>query len=156
MVKIIDCDLFQSGAEVICHQVNCRGNMGHGIAKQVRERFPHVYDAYKKVCDDANNNHELLLGTVCDVPVSDKKGAAIICNLFGQDNYSGSGFSFTDYDALRKCLEIVRKKYKNKRIALPYRMSSSVAGGRWSIVEGIILDVLGDMDVTLCRLKDAE
>jgi len=156
MVKIIDCNLFEAGAEVICHQVNCRGNMGHGIAKQVRECYPQVYDAYKKLCDDTNYNHEMLLGNICCVPVSKGKDAVIICNMFGQNNYSGSGFSFTDYEALRMCLEKVREKYKDKRIALPYRMSSSVAGGRWSIVEDIILDVLGDMDVTICRLKTSE
>lgn len=33
---------------VVCHQVNCKGVMGAGLAKQIREKHPEVYEAYKK------------------------------------------------------------------------------------------------------------
>lgn len=36
---------------VVCHQVNCMGVMGAGLAKQVRNRYPGVYRAYKELCD---------------------------------------------------------------------------------------------------------
>jgi len=154
MVKIIDCNLFDSGAEVILHQVNCKGAMGSGVAKQVRDRYPQVYDVYKRHCKVMNFDHTVLLGTTCDVAVSEKGEPVVICNLFGQDNYIGSGFCFTDYNALRKALEKVKEKYGDKRIALPYRMSCSLAGGEWRAVEEIILDVLGGSDVTICRYKE--
>lgn len=31
---------------IICHQVNCLGIMGAGLAKQIREKFPCVYQMY--------------------------------------------------------------------------------------------------------------
>ena len=153
MIKIIDCNLFECGAEVICHQVNCKDNMDNGIAKQVKERFPRVYGAYKKMCGDADNSREVLLGKISDVAVSDDKNALIVCSLFGQDTYAGSGFAFADYQALRTCLEQVRDKYKTKKIAIPYRMSCSLAGGDWRIVEEIILDVFKDTEITVCRFS---
>ena len=35
MLKIIDGDIFASGADIIAHQTNCQGVMGSGVAKQV-------------------------------------------------------------------------------------------------------------------------
>ena len=37
--------------DVICHQVNCQGKMASGIAKQIRNTYPQVYDAYKAKYD---------------------------------------------------------------------------------------------------------
>ena len=45
-IKIIDGDLFTTNAKIICHQVNCQGEMNTGVAQQVREKFPHVYEEY--------------------------------------------------------------------------------------------------------------
>jgi len=131
--------------------------MEHGVAKQVRARWPQVFDAYKAECKAALNNKDLLLGHVCDVAVSDGGKSFIICNLFGQDNYhTGKLFCFTDYIALRKCLAKVKATHSGKSIALPYRMSCSLAGGDWRVVEEIILDELKGCDVTICRYKGNE
>ena len=40
MIKIIDGDLLKSGADIICHQVNCSNAMNSGVAKQIREKAP--------------------------------------------------------------------------------------------------------------------
>ncbi|MCL2061790.1 MAG: macro domain-containing protein [Firmicutes bacterium] len=154
MIKIMNGNLLESGAEVICHQVNCKGAMDAGIAKQIKIKYPKVFEVYQKVCADAGYDHAKLLGTICDVPVEKGKNSLIICNLFGQDNYQGSGFCFTDYNALRAALEKVKENHGNKKIALPYRMSCSLAGGDWRVVEEIILDAFGnDCDVTIYRMK---
>ena len=54
MVSHINGDLLKVQKElnldVICHQVNCQGVMGSGIAKQIRDTYPIVYDNYKKKC----------------------------------------------------------------------------------------------------------
>ena len=42
MIKHIKCDIFESGADLILHQVNCQGAMNSGVAKQVREKYPNV------------------------------------------------------------------------------------------------------------------
>ena len=38
MVTIHEGDLLASNCEVICHQTNCMGAMGSGIAKAIRAR----------------------------------------------------------------------------------------------------------------------
>ena len=48
MIKIIDGNLFDSKAQIICHQCNCQGVMGSGVAAEVKRRYPHVYKAYRK------------------------------------------------------------------------------------------------------------
>lgn len=42
-LKEINGNLFDSKADVLCHQVNTYGVMGAGIALEVRKRFPGVY-----------------------------------------------------------------------------------------------------------------
>ena len=149
MIKIIDCNLFDIDAEVICHQVNCIGTMMGSVAGQVRERFPEVFEVYRQLCESVGVPRSLL-GTLCDVPVLRNGKTVVICSLFEQDSYP-NGVCFTDYDALAVSLGKVREKYGDKRIAMPYRMSCSLAGGDWRIIEKIILDTFGGCDVTLCR-----
>ena len=63
MIKVINGDLFSSTARFIVHQVNCQGKMGSGVALQVKQKFPHVYDEYKKFC-----SHNML-GHIQIVPI---------------------------------------------------------------------------------------
>ena len=39
-------DLLESECDYICHQVNCMGKMNSGIAKQIREKWPIVFQNY--------------------------------------------------------------------------------------------------------------
>ena len=78
MITHIKCDIFESGADIICHQVNCQGVMGSGIAKQVREKYPWVYAYYKDLC----NEHEFnVLGAIQEVYINETQE---IVNIFGQ------------------------------------------------------------------------
>ena len=148
MIKHIKCDIFESGADVICHQVNCQGVMGSGIAKQVRERYPEVYKRYKIVCDCDNYP----LGNVLFVSVDNNKD---IANLFAQDKYGYNGSLYTDYDALKKCLIEINNTYinTNKTIAFPYLMSCARGGGDWNVVYKMIEDVFKDYDgdILICE-----
>ena len=101
MIKHIKCDIFESGANVICHQVNCQGVMGSGIAKQVREKYPEVYKQYKILCDYVKNNpNKRLLGSRQFIEVSKNK---YIVNLFAQENYGYDGKRYTNYEAFLSC-----------------------------------------------------
>ena len=50
-IKEVRGDLLAYDAKVRCHQVNCRGVMGAGLAKQVKEKYPEAYEQYKALCD---------------------------------------------------------------------------------------------------------
>ena len=47
MVKVVYGNLLDSSAKYICHQVNCKGVMGSGVAKQIKEKWPSVFRRYK-------------------------------------------------------------------------------------------------------------
>ena len=62
MVNYVKGNLLDSDCDYICHQVNCQGVMGSGIARQIRERWPRVYDGYKNFCKYVGSDS--LLGKV--------------------------------------------------------------------------------------------
>lgn len=136
---------------IICHQVNCLGIMGAGLAKQIREKFPLVYQMYKQHCDLVVDK-KVLLGDVLALPVVYKGYEFTIANLFGQEDI-GTGKCYTDYDALRKALQIVRciatplPARPLWRVRIPYMMGCGLAGGNWDVVRAIIQEELVDYGI---------
>lgn len=154
MIKHIQCDIFESGADVILHQVNCQGVMGSGVARQVRKKFPGVYNAYKTLCNMMPNRTQLL-GKVQQVRLL--TSGKFIANLFAQENYGRDGKCYTDYNALKRCLQSVRNypMFDNQTVAIPYLMGCDRAGGDWNIVYKMIEDIFSDSDMTvlICEYK---
>lgn len=151
MVKYVCCDIFDSGAEIICHQVNCRGAMNSGVAKQVRQKYPEVYSAYKDFFESAKKSSRKLLGEYQAVPVNDK---LVIINMFSQDAFGYDGACYTDYDAIAKCLSGISQDFNGRTIALPYRIGCCRGGGDWSKVSQIIENAFGNSECTvlICKL----
>lgn len=124
MIEIIEGNLFDTDAKFICHQVNCMGKMGSGVALQVRQRFPHVYEEYKRVASSD------MLGKVQIVPVKPKyigydcgsiaipSNEQWICNFFAQDNYGYDGKQYTSLEALESVLELCVGKHMKGTIIL--------------------------------------
>ena len=152
MIKHIKCDIFESGADVICHQVNCQGVMGGGLAKQVREKYPRIFEFYKNRCDDARNKKSLL-GVVQFASIGDGRH---IANLFAQETFGYDDKCYTDYKALKTCLTTVRDAPAKKDvIAIPYMIGCGLARGDWNVVYNIIQEVFEDseIEVLICEYK---
>lgn len=153
MIKIIDGDLLESGADIICHQVNCQGKMNSGVAKQIRLKYPEVFEEYMRLCNARNPKD--LLGYA--QRVSTKYGLPSIYNLFAQYNYGYDGAQYTDINALRKALEQVYKVVKSiditgLRVAMPYKIGCVRGGADWNEVYSMIEEIFTDIDVELWRL----
>ena len=150
MVKIRVGNLLNAKEDVICHQVNCQGVMGSGVAKAIREKWPEVYESYR-ACVDIND-HELL-GNVLIVPIN--CGFQSVANMFAQNLYGYDGNRYTSYDAFYKCLEEIRDGVtRHCSIAFPYNIGSDRGGASWKVIYAMICDVLGDRDVTIYKLED--
>ena len=151
MIKHIKCDIFESGADVILHQVNCQGVMGSGVARQVKDKYPHVFRYYKMVCNSAETKKRLL-GTALMVEIED--GNHYIGNLFAQENFGYDGKCYTDYEALkeslRRSISTVDLNHK-PIIAIPYLMGCHRGGGDWNIVYKMIEEIFQDYDVLICE-----
>lgn len=50
MITWTEGDLFGCGIPALAHGVNCKGVMGAGIAVQFRNRWPLMYESYRKRC----------------------------------------------------------------------------------------------------------
>lgn len=142
MIKYKKGDLLKSGCHFICHQVNCQGVMGSGLALAIKNKFPRVYTEYKGFCAEAKKSSDLL-GSNQYVLVGPK---TIVVNMFAQDNY-GLDKRHTDYESLRCCLKMlsvlnVPEKFDEKdiqvRIGIPYKLGCARGGGDWNIVITII------------------
>lgn len=137
-IKIIDGDLFNTTAPFLCHQVNCQGKMGSGVAKQVRAKYPAAYRQYMCLCNDKSPSE--LLGHAQFVYGTDK----IVINMFAQNRYGYDGHRYTDYSAFASCLhEIVKKVVPGETIAMPYNIGCGLAGGDWNTVYSLIEKILG-------------
>ena len=99
MIRVINGDLLEADSTFICHQVNCRGVMGSGVAKAIRDKYPEVYTQYKRFCSQYKGD---LLGRVQYVPDRYWEDCS---QSVAQENFGYAGKCYTDYDALRKCLE---------------------------------------------------
>lgn len=146
MIKYINGDVLESGADVILHQVNCMGVMGSGVAKQVREKYPHVYDQYHYRCSLFKDDPSCLLGQIQSIKVDKNK---YVVNLFGQLDYGRAKKRYTEYYALRTGFKHVNFVFSGKSIAIPYRMGCGLGGGDWDTVYKIICEELTDCDVLI-------
>lgn len=152
MIKIIEGNLFDSKAQIICHQVNACGVMGSGVAKEVRERYPTVYGAYRNEYEKGN----LKLGIVI---YATAKKDQVIANMCAQDKFGYDGKLYTNYVALQECFNnVVSYAYSafdiKPTIALPYKMSCDRGGGKWDIVYQMIENTFKDFDVEIWKLKE--
>lgn len=149
MVREICGDLICSTAEIIVHQVNCKGVMGAGVAKQIRKKLINEkqYLCYQKICKE--NSAKELLGRNLYMQINDNQ---IVANLFGENIPTGRGVD-TNYVALERCFVALRNYAEEKEIgtiAIPGYIGCGLAGGDWNYVfSEIILKVFGKAN---CKL----
>ena len=123
---------------IICHQVNCQLVMGAGLAKQIRDKYPHVYSEYRAMQGYAVNDR---LG-LCQI-VEVKPKTLYVANLFGQFHFRPRNIRHTDYGALAKALRDLANWRRNNcppnfPIWIPFKMGCGLAGGDWNEVEALI------------------
>ncbi len=162
-IKIENSDLTTSKADIICHQVNCQGKMGSGVAKAIKEKFPTAYNMYMDIC----LNRQGTLGAVQMVRIPNMErnnwGDQYVANMFAQYRYGYDGARYTEYEAFYNCLEDIRQFAKEhsivKTIAFPYRIGCDRGGANWKIIFTMIYEVFKDTDfnieiVSLGEIKD--
>ena len=65
MIKTVYGNILDATEDIICHQVNCQGVMGAGVAKALYQRWPIVKGAYQRFCQvESLGEPQNLLGKV--------------------------------------------------------------------------------------------
>lgn len=151
MVTFHNGNILDSGADVICHQVNCQGAMNSGVAKAVRQKWPKVYTEYHECAKDIDigfGDMQLswthMFGHIQSVLIPKDKGFQIVINMFAQNGYGYDGKRYTSYDAFWSCLgEIKKSVAPGTTVAFPARIGCVRGGASWNVILKMIEEVLG-------------
>ena len=133
MVELIEqSNLLDIKSGIICHQVNCIGVMGAGLAFQVKNKWPIVYKKYKEDCKQFMTHPEMMLGHVLDVMV---EPTLVVANCYGQVFPSSVGKQ-TDYDSWNTMFAKLQDlgNYFSLDLHFPYMMGCGLAGGDWNVM----------------------
>jgi O-acetyl-ADP-ribose deacetylase (regulator of RNase III) len=162
MIHYVVGDLLESDCNVMVHCCNCFCAFGAGIALQIRHKFPEAYEADQ----NTTRGDMAKLGTyemVSCVDRSQRHGDVTVVNLYGQYNYGGRGVKRggrqVDYVALERAIGGLANQLESWRdrpkIGMP-RLGCGLAGGKWSVVGGILLRNFKDQDIYVYDLRDPE
>ena len=120
---------------ILVQQVNCKNEMGAGLAKAIYEQCPQVKEDYHNSFKD--KSPEDLFGTYRLIDTdSDLK----IANLYTQFDFADSskpetmGKKYTDVDKLINIIQKLSNDYPDETIYIPYRIGCGLAGGDWNEV----------------------
>jgi O-acetyl-ADP-ribose deacetylase (regulator of RNase III) len=133
------------GVKLIAHVVNDRGGWGRGFVLAISERWPGPEEAYRAWFRDRAGN-DFGLGAVQVVQV---EPLVWVANMVAQHGIAGgSQGPPIRYDAVETCLERVADVAVELGASahLP-RIGCGLAGGRWELIEPIILRTLCARDV---------
>ena len=130
--------------DYICHQVNCCGVMGSGIAYKIREKYPVVYNKYKDWYIGAEkcplNENKQMFGHIQVIEVEPELS---IVNLAAQRYYGNDGKRYTSYDAFWTCLNELKEKVPTgSKIGFPGYIGCGLGGANWPIIYSMIWEVL--------------
>jgi O-acetyl-ADP-ribose deacetylase (regulator of RNase III) len=167
MIHYVNDNLLNSKCDYICHQVNCQGVMGSGIAKAIRDKWPIVYEEYKNWykhwetiayddyggCEDMPSPSELMLGQIQIVNIADDQS---VINMASQQYYGYDGRRYTSYDAFWNCLGLIKKNIpEGSMIGFPYKIGCCRGGANWSVIETMIKEMLGkDYNVFIYKIGE--
>jgi O-acetyl-ADP-ribose deacetylase (regulator of RNase III) len=121
-------DLAEAGEfDVVVQGCNCFNTMGGGIAREIRERYPHVAEADAETVRGDYN--KLGNWTECD---AGEKNRFTVINAYTQYNMS-QGTDVFEYTAFELILQKLVRLYGNYSIGLPY-IGMGLAGGDKDII----------------------
>lgn len=156
MIKYINGNILDAPENIIVHQVNCKGVMGAGLAKQLVREYPLILGPYKQMC---NTKGEGCLGEAQLIQVSalpPKSNHKFVANLFGQNNYGRiPDIVYTDYIAFGKALNQIKQFAieHNFSVAIPYGIGCGLANGNWGIIEPIIRRTFSETNINVSIYK---
>ena len=143
--------------DYFCHQVNCQGVMGAGIAAQIAKIYPKVkYEEQKYWSLNYIRNHDTksLLGQILAVKTEDGRTCV---NMHAQDLYGREKICYTDYEAFDRCLIklkcLLLKEPDTLTVGFPYKIGCGLAGGDWEKIQPMLEDFAGSIKQNVYIVK---
>lgn len=129
---------------IIVHGCNSQGIMGSGVAKQIKDKWPAVYDRYRfKFL-----NESLPLGSLTYVRTDPDR---LVVNAITQKDYGRTSKRYVSYDAIETAFKRISELILQNTQYTPIPtivnfplIGCGLANGDWKIVSKIIDDSLDD------------
>ena len=99
MIDYIEKDIITVVRGIVAHGVNCQGVMNSGVAKAIRNKWPVVYDTYRRIPKGKGNLGICNLVTIVD-------NELFVANCYTQIFY-GYGGRFASPKAIKSALDSV-------------------------------------------------
>lgn len=152
-VHFVNGNLLDADLDYYCHQVNCQGRMGSGIAKQIRAKWPEVYESYMHYSNYylERGGPKSMLGSCQYITTTN----ITVINMFAQEGYGYDGKRYTSYDAFWACLEEIAKVVpKGSKIGFPDHIGCGLGGANWAVIKTMICEALDkDFEVYIYKLE---
>ncbi|TDT97508.1 O-acetyl-ADP-ribose deacetylase (regulator of RNase III) [Streptomyces sp. 846.5] len=127
------------GPKIIAHVCNDAGGWGKGFVLPLARRWPQTRTAYKTWYRDRDTSG-FALGAVQFVPAED---GLLVANMIGQHGYRPSSTPPVRYEAISAALATVADRALQLRASVHMpRIGCGLAGGRWELVEPLIVEQL--------------
>lgn len=143
-VEFVSGDLFVNrvGAEALGHGCNCAGSMGAGVAVGFKERYPAMFDEFRRRCKATPP--EFGLG---DVFVWREDGKPVVFNL-GTQPRPGRGATYPVVEVALRAMRAAADREGIHSIAVP-RIAAGYGGLSWKKVRALIEAAFADWPGTL-------
>lgn len=140
MLKHVTGNLLEADAEAFVNTVNTVGVMGKGIALQIRQAFPRVFEEYQR----AYKHGELRIGRMHVVRTNAVTNPRFIINFPTKQHWRGKARLEFIRDGLVDLVRVLRE-LKIRSVAVP-PLGCGSGGLRWSQVRPVIEEALGGLD----------
>jgi O-acetyl-ADP-ribose deacetylase (regulator of RNase III) len=143
-IAFVSGDLFVNRvkAEAFAHGCNGAGSMGAGIAVGFKERYPTMYEEFRRRCKA--KPPEFILG---DVFLWREEGKPAVFNL-GTQPRPGRGATYPVVEAALKAMRAAADEAGIRSIAMP-RIAAGYGGLSWKRVKALIESTFADWPGTL-------
>lgn len=143
-IEFVSGDVFVNrvGAEALAHGCNCAGSMGAGVAVGFKERYPAMFEEFRRRC--MATPPEFSLGNVF---LWREDGKPAVFNL-GTQPRPGRGATYPVVEQALRAMRAVADTEGITTIAAP-RIAAGYGGLSWKKVRAVIEDVLADWGGTL-------
>lgn len=168
MMNTIEGDILSATRGVLVHGCNCQGVMGGGIAKLIRDKWPDVYLAYRRVYQSeglrlgdivtvahpylgfhpdpaVKGYNERARGHAHDFSSQIPNRDFVVVNAMTQYDFGRDpGVVYVDYDALEAAFLRVRLLARDLKLPVHYPLiGCGLANGKWEEVSARIERALG-------------
>lgn len=150
MIKYIAKNLTTVTHGIVAHGCNCKGKMGKGVAKDIKEKWPKAFKGYvDMLADIAQTPRGVRPGAVLFVRVEETPmSQVIVANMLTQENYGNDPIRYADPEAIRKAMKHVIRRAKEEDLPVYMsRVGCNLGGLNW---EADVLPIIEELDNNEC------